>query len=159
MAQSPAPRPQPFRRILFMICKVCGTQNDDSLEYCQKCNAPLHDSPTRSFVRPPVWSKPDFNANTISESDIPADFLSGSAEATASAAPAQQEQARYNAPAAGSVCPKCGARLSEVSVSATYAAQERTAQQLHRPQRRQRRQRPQPGSADTPPLRRGSAAA
>lgn len=96
-----------------MICKVCGTQNDDSLEYCQKCNAPLHDSPTRSFVRPPVWSKPDFNANTISESDIPADFLSGSAEATASAAPAQQEQARYNAPAAGSVCPKCGARLSE----------------------------------------------
>ena len=68
-----------------MICKVCGTNNEDYLEYCKKCSAPLHGSDnadngpeapasSRSFVRAPVWAKPEFNANTISENDIPADF-------------------------------------------------------------------------------------
>lgn len=27
-----------------MICKVCGTNNEDYLEYCKKCSAPLHGS-------------------------------------------------------------------------------------------------------------------
>ena len=74
-----------------MICKVCGTNNEDYLEYCKKCSAPLHGSDNadngaeapaspRSFVRSPVWAKPEFNANTISENDIPADFLNGKSE-------------------------------------------------------------------------------
>ena len=48
-----------------MICKVCGTNNEDYLEYCKKCSAPLHGSDNadngaeapaspRSFVRSPV---------------------------------------------------------------------------------------------------------
>ena len=85
-----------------MICKVCGTNNEDYLEYCKKCSAPLHGSDNadngaeapaspRSFVRSPVWAKPEFNANTISENDIPADFLNGKAEETVQPAqPAQQ---------------------------------------------------------------------
>ena len=91
-----------------MICKVCGTNNEDYLEYCKKCSAPLHGSDNadngaeapaspRSFVRSPVWAKPEFNANTISENDIPADFLNGKAEETAQPAqPAQQP--RQSAP-------------------------------------------------------------
>lgn len=106
-----------------MICKVCGTNNEDYLEYCKKCSAPLHGSDNtdngaetpaspRSFVRSPVWAKPDFNANTISENDIPADFLNGKAEETAQPSqPAQQP--RQSAVQSGSVCPKCGARLAE----------------------------------------------
>lgn len=112
-----------------MICKVCGANNEDYLEYCKKCSAPLHVSDNaadgaeapaspRSFVRSPVWAKPEFNANTISEKDIPADFLSGRAEETVEpvqpvqpAQPAQQP--RQSAAQPGSVCPRCGARLPE----------------------------------------------
>ena len=109
-----------------MICKVCGTNNEDYLEYCKKCSAPLHGSDNadngaeapaspRSFVRSPVWAKPEFNANTISESDIPADFLNGKAEETVQPAqPAQPvQQPRQSAVQSGPVCPKCGARLIE----------------------------------------------
>ena len=53
-----------------MICKVCGTNNEDYLEYCKKCSAPLHGSDNadngaeapaspRSFVRSPVWANPN----------------------------------------------------------------------------------------------------
>ena len=106
-----------------MICKVCGTNNEDYLEYCKKCSAPLHGSDNadngpeapaspRSFVRSPVWAKPEFNANTISENDIPADFLNGKAEETVQ--PAQPvQQPRQSAVQSGPVCPKCGARLIE----------------------------------------------
>ena len=82
-----------------MICKVCGTNNEDYLEYCKKCSAPLHggdsaatEAPasSRGFVRAPVWAKPDFNANTISESDIPADFLSGRDDKTVQRAQPEQ---------------------------------------------------------------------
>ena len=109
-----------------MICKVCGTNNEDYLEYCKKCSAPLHGSDNadngaeapaspRSFVRSPVWAKPEFNANTISENDIPADFLNGKAEETVQPAqPAQPaQQPRQSAVQSGPVCPKCGARLIE----------------------------------------------
>mgnify|MGYP000349733030 CR=1 FL=1 len=53
-----------------MICKVCGTNNEDYLEYCKKCSAPLHGSDNadngaeapaspRSFVRSPFGQNPN----------------------------------------------------------------------------------------------------
>ena len=67
--------------------------------------------PEASFA-PPRMAKPEFNANTISENDIPADFLNGKAEETVQ--PAQPvQQPRQSAVQSGPVCPKCGARLIE----------------------------------------------
>lgn len=71
-----------------MKCKVCGANNEDFLEYCENCAAPLNESAgtadntggmpreerTWGFVASPDWSKPDFSANTVSEEDIPAGF-------------------------------------------------------------------------------------
>jgi len=125
-----------------MRCNVCGAVNDDYLEYCEKCAAPLHgeapsqpagsqnSGPSWGFVRSPVWSKPDFNANTISESDLPSDYFSNKAPAGGNAgqgvqpsqpAPAAEEPAAapaYDAPqpaprtaSGGTACPSCGARL------------------------------------------------
>ena len=73
-----------------MKCKVCGAYNEDYLEYCENCAAPLtpdepepapaEDSyvastgetpPAWGFVRAPQWPKPEFDANTVSEEDIP----------------------------------------------------------------------------------------
>ena len=72
-----------------MKCKVCGAINEDYLEYCENCAAPLKESqaaagePTSGgareqrswdFVASPDWSKPEFSANTVSETDIPEGF-------------------------------------------------------------------------------------
>lgn len=98
-----------------MICKVCGTNNEDYLEYCKKCSAPLHGSDNadngpeapaspRSFVRSPVWAKPEFNANTISENDIPGGLFErqsrgdGSARSARSAAPSVRSTVRPRLP-------------------------------------------------------------
>ena len=84
-----------------MKCKVCGAYNEDYLEYCEKCAAPLtadeepaaaqnadqeqangqdyqsyvastgETPPAWGFVKAPNWPKPDFDANTVSEDDIP----------------------------------------------------------------------------------------
>ena len=78
-----------------MKCKVCGAYNEDYLEYCENCAAPLtpdepepipaEDSyvastgetpPAWGFVRAPQWPKPEFDANTVSEEDIPANYSS-----------------------------------------------------------------------------------
>ena len=119
-----------------MICKVCGTNNEDYLEYCKKCSAPLHGSDNadngpeapaspRSFVRSPVWAKPEFNANTISENDIPADFLNGKAEETVQPA---QPLSPFSSPVSPQYSPAPSAPsaahgLLKASVSATPAAQ------------------------------------
>lgn len=71
-----------------MRCKVCGANNEDYLEYCENCAAPLTESApqaddmgsagreqrTWGFVSSPKWDKPDFSANTVSEDDIPEGF-------------------------------------------------------------------------------------
>ncbi|MBQ9832229.1 MAG: hypothetical protein IJO48_00705 [Clostridia bacterium] len=86
-----------------MKCQVCGTFNEDYLEYCENCAAflvpepeaeaepEIVEEPARtaeeiyesrkgwSFVASPAWPKPEFDANTVSEDDIPADFVSASA--------------------------------------------------------------------------------
>ena len=78
-----------------MKCKVCGAYNEDYLEYCENCAAPLtpdepepapaEDSyvastgetpPAWGFVRAPQWPKPEFDANTVSEEDIPDTYSS-----------------------------------------------------------------------------------
>lgn len=84
-----------------MRCKNCGAHNEDYLEYCENCAAPLtpdepesgrdahsNDSgyksyvastgetpPAWGFVKAPQWPKPDFDANTVSEEDIPQNFF------------------------------------------------------------------------------------
>jgi len=78
-----------------MRCKVCGAYNEDYLEFCENCAAPLEpeaatngptgfssagggdqDKPAAwGFVRSPNWPKPDFDANTVSEQDIPEGYL------------------------------------------------------------------------------------
>ncbi len=86
-----------------MKCKNCGAQNEDYLEYCEQCAAPLTpdniadnaDSAVRAdsgyqsyaastgetppawgFVKAPQWPKPDFDANTVTEEDIPENYFS-----------------------------------------------------------------------------------
>lgn len=85
-----------------MKCKKCGAMNEDYLEYCEKCAAPLtpddqaenmqssssedygyksyvaatgETPPAWGFVKAPQWPKPDFDANTVSEDDIPEDYF------------------------------------------------------------------------------------
>ncbi len=81
-----------------MKCKVCGAYNEDYLEYCENCAAPLtpdtgaaepaakeyqappsateenKEAPAWGFVKPPAWPKPDFSANNVSEDDIPDNY-------------------------------------------------------------------------------------
>ena len=77
----------------------------DYLEYCENCAAPLKESqaaagePTSGgareqrswdFVASPDWSKPEFSANTVSETDIPEGFTPQSFRSRFSAEPVQQ---------------------------------------------------------------------
>ncbi|HOG00022.1 MAG TPA: hypothetical protein PK438_06605 [Clostridia bacterium] len=84
-----------------MICKNCGAQNEDYLEYCEVCAAPLtpdeeaggrggasrsagyasyvaatgETPPAWGFVRAPQWPKPEFDANTVTEEEIPEGYF------------------------------------------------------------------------------------
>lgn len=109
-----------------MICKNCGANNEDFLEYCEKCAAPLREGSApaaggRSFVNSPKWAKPDFNANTISENDIPSDYFTIPKTDDAPVQPApqqapvqssvQQSVRRSSVQSSGSTCAKCGAPM------------------------------------------------
>ena len=65
-----------------MKCARCGFENPEYLEFCQNCSAPLHSNgeeanrPTWGFVKAPTWAEPDFSADSVSEDDVPADFVS-----------------------------------------------------------------------------------
>ena len=94
----------PIQEDVSMKCKVCGAYNEDYLEYCEKCAAPLtadtesekteeiqqpenkqnkgqdyqsyvastgETPPAWGFVKAPDWPKPEFDADTVSEEDIP----------------------------------------------------------------------------------------
>ncbi|MBR0026064.1 MAG: hypothetical protein IJP37_02790 [Clostridia bacterium] len=78
-----------------MICKVCGAQNEEGSNYCKICAAPLRDSApviadesprfvdppqevnagdmrsSWGFVKAPKWPKPNFDANSIPEEELP----------------------------------------------------------------------------------------
>ena len=99
-----------------MICKVCGTNNEDYLEYCKKCSAPLHGSDNadngpeapaspRSFVRSPVWAKPRRRFSPLSP------FSPFSSPVSPQYSPAPS-------------APSAAHGLLKASVSATHAAQE-----------------------------------
>lgn len=114
-----------------MKCKVCGANNEDYLEYCENCAAPLSESAGTAedtggasreqrswgFVTSPNWSKPNFSANTVSEKDIPEDFQPqtfrpryNSVQQSAPAPSAKRNSVRtYAKPAPGAACPHCGA--------------------------------------------------
>lgn len=69
-----------------MKCERCGFDNPDYLEYCQNCSAPLtsksegKQGPSWGFVKAPTWADPEFSADTVSEDDVPADFVSEAEE-------------------------------------------------------------------------------
>ncbi len=103
-----------------MICKNCGANNEDFLEFCEKCSAPLNGSQPaaapsgRSFVSSPKWVKPDFNANTISESDIPADYFNSDKAPEVTVQPVTQQasvQQGARRVQSGAACSKCGAPM------------------------------------------------
>lgn len=71
-----------------MICKKCGTFNENYLEYCKNCASELipegdearpetpsaseeRAKPTWGFVRSPGWPNPDLSADNVNEEDIP----------------------------------------------------------------------------------------
>ena len=92
-----------------MKCKRCGFDNPDYLEYCQNCTAPLdkkdegEGEPSWGFVKAPKWAKPEFSADTVSDSDVPADYVAsgkaaaGSAAAAAAAAASDKRNAKQAA--------------------------------------------------------------
>ncbi len=118
-----------------MKCKVCGASNEDFLEYCENCAAPLTESAAKAddtggatreqrnwgFVSSPNWSKPDFSANTVSEQDIPEGFdptairprynaVQQSAPDTSGAKRnSVRASVRAAAPGSATPCPHCGA--------------------------------------------------
>lgn len=103
-----------------MKCKVCGANNEDYLEYCENCAAPLNESAgtadntggmpreerTWGFVASPDWSKPDFSANTVSEEDIPTGFQPQSFRPRFNAAKGGPAPAAPQAPAPQQAQPK-----------------------------------------------------
>ena len=124
-----------------MKCKVCGAINEDYLEYCENCAAPLKesqaaaDAPTSGgareqrswdFVASPDWSKPEFSANTVSETDIPEGFTPQSFRSRFSAEPAQQPA---SAPASGA--PAAAQASNSVRRTATQAQQAKRNSQHH----------------------------
>ncbi len=120
-----------------MKCKVCGANNEDFLEYCENCAAPLTESAAQAddtggaareqrswgFVSSPNWSKPDFSANTVSEKDIPEGFdpaaIRPRYNAVQQSAPetsgvkrnSVRASVRAAAPGPVSPCPHCGASV------------------------------------------------
>ena len=107
-----------------MRCKVCGAYNEDYLEFCENCAAPLEPDAAQNdstgfstadegtqgepsawgFVRSPNWPKPDFDANTVSEQDVPENYLNRfnprpAAGQAVETQPAQQPAAPYKAEA------------------------------------------------------------
>ena len=68
-----------------MKCLRCGYDNVEGATFCAKCAAKLdYDAPVENdSSRPawnvfhgPKWSEPDFSADSVSEDDIPEDFIS-----------------------------------------------------------------------------------
>lgn len=76
-----------------MKCNRCGFDNPDYLEYCQNCTAPLDNKkgddskePAWGFVKAPKWAKPEFSADTVTDEDVPSDFVKEAGQAADTAA-------------------------------------------------------------------------
>ena len=110
-----------------MKCTRCGFDNPDYLEYCQNCAEQLPkknedtNQPSWGFVKAPKWTEPDFSADSVSEDDVPADFVSDSETlrmqqeaARRAAAEAAAERARRAAEAAAAAKAAESARQAEL---------------------------------------------
>lgn len=89
-----------------MKCNKCGYDNPDYSEYCDNCGAQLgarqdsgKSNPTWGFVKAPRWPEPDFSADTVSENDVPTEYLGES--------PAKQQSNDSGTPSDG-FAPKDG---------------------------------------------------
>ena len=102
-----------------MKCKNCGAYNEDYMEYCESCAAPLvpdtdqanvqpsnetvsapesDAQPSWDFARAPRWIQPEFDANTISEDDIPDSFNASQARRPVNPQPEVLRAPSYSAP-------------------------------------------------------------
>lgn len=121
-----------------MKCLRCGFENPDYLEFCQNCSAPLHKNgedanhPTWGFVKAPTWTEPDFSADSVSEDDVPADFVSEMETAR------KQQEAARRAAAAEAAAAAEKARAEAQQAAARRQAAERTAAEAARRQAEER---------------------
>ena len=104
-----------------MKCTKCGYENPDNVGFCRNCSEPLgHEEqevkPSWGFVKAPKWADPVFSADTVSEDDVPADFVSETATIR------RQHEAERRA-AAEAAAEK--ARLAAETAAAKKAAEER----------------------------------
>lgn len=153
-----------------MKCERCGFENPDYLEFCQNCSAQLHKSekdanrPSWGFVKAPTWTEPEFSADSVSEDDVPADFVSemetvrrqqeaarraAAAEAAERAKLAQQEadriaeERRLAAAAAAAAKAEAEAKAAEEARAAeeTARAAQRRAEEIRAAERRAEQER------------------
>lgn len=108
-----------------MKCTKCGYENPDNVGFCRNCSEPLgHEEqevkPSWGFVKAPKWADPVFSADTVSEDDVPADFVSEAATIR------RQHEAERRA-AAEAAAEK--ARLAAEAAAAKRAAEERREQE------------------------------
>lgn len=103
-----------------MKCNRCGFDNPDYLEYCQNCTAPLDKKtgedgkePAWGFVKAPKWAKPDFSADTVSDDDIPEDFVQEAKHYANTAADAAGVAAVGAAAAAAGKAAKAGKKAQD----------------------------------------------
>ena len=104
-----------------MKCTHCGYENPEGVGFCRNCNEPLDSGeqtvkPAWGFVKAPKWADPVFSADTVSEDDVPADFVSETATLR------RQHEADRRA-AAEAAAEK--ARLAAEAAAAKKAAEER----------------------------------
>ncbi|MCR5610311.1 MAG: zinc-ribbon domain-containing protein [Clostridiales bacterium] len=67
-----------------MKCPRCGYENVEGALFCAKCAARLDGeagysepaAPAPNIVAGPKWARPDFSADSVSENDVPEDFVS-----------------------------------------------------------------------------------
>ena len=117
-----------------MKCTRCGFDNPDYLEFCQNCSAQLpkkneeSNQPSWGFVKAPKWAEPDFNADTVSEDDVPADFVSDTETVRL-----QQEAARRAAAEAAALKAR---RAAEAAAAAKAAEEARAAERFEAEQKR-----------------------
>lgn len=89
-----------------MKCFNCGYDNPEGAGFCARCGANLHEEapssrPSWNVKQGPRWADPDFSADSVSEDDVPDDFVSeysapklDSVEGRRQAAEAAAERAR-----------------------------------------------------------------
>ena len=64
-----------------MKCFNCGYDNPEGAGFCARCGTNLRDQgsaparPSWNVKQGPRWANPDFSADSVSEEDVPEDFV------------------------------------------------------------------------------------